>query len=102
MNKPIEKTLKAGTTVKIEGIPFELSSDIKIKIDEKDWATLEKMNRPKLSAVIKIDDQNDLLIVNGAKFAGDLIRGLTEVLEVGKTFQIIERKDGVITVMSEK
>lgn len=50
---------------------------------------------------VSYDAANDILTVDGFKFAGELLRTFT-VTPCGTMFRIVERKDGVITVSLER
>lgn len=84
-----KQTLKAGTVVTIDGASFKIASDVEFSFVKK--------NR-KLSEIVFIDDDLEILTINGNKFSGEVIRGLG-FLDVGKSLVIIERRDDVITVI---
>lgn len=44
------------------------------------------------------DPGRDVLIIEGIRYHGDFFRGLSFQLAVNTPFQIVERKDGVLSV----
>jgi hypothetical protein len=60
--------------------------------------------KPEIAALplsISYDAANDILTVDGFKFAGELMRMFT-ITPCGTMFRIIERKDGTVTISTER
>ena len=50
----------------------------------------------KLSELIVIDDANDLVLMNGAKVAGDLFRSLSEPTPPGRWLRVVSVDDTIV------
>ena len=55
-----------------------------------------------LSQEVSIDDFFDAITICGVRYSGDLFRQLGGLLPIGKKFRLIDRKNGVITIETQK
>lgn len=49
---------------------------------------------------IKDDPTRGIVEIEGLRYSYELLQGLADVIPLNRTFKIIERKDGVITVQA--
>jgi hypothetical protein len=51
-----------------------------------------------LSDEIKVDDASDVATICGIRYSGELFRGFGFDLKPGRSFRILQREDGVVTI----
>lgn len=56
---------------------------------------------PKLHEHIQTDDAADVITIYGIRYSGELFRGLGFDLRPGRSFRILKRENGVVTIRVE-